>query len=170
MIASRAVHRIRAPLASVERALLAPSTLPLLVAALPEVAAAEERGRREEGPRLWRRARFVARAAPPGIGRLLASERLEWIEEVRWDRARHAGDFRILPNLKPERAGWFRCEGTYRLERVPEGTARLVETELEIPVRLVGPTVERLVAHRLEPHMAVEARVLERLARGEVAP
>jgi hypothetical protein len=159
-------HVIGAPLLAVERALLAPETLVPLCEALPEVASATETERTERGVVLFRSASYVARITPPGFRRLLTEDRLAWREEVRWDRVRHAGHFRILPNLRPERADRFRCDGRYRLAEVPEGTVRTVETEIEIAVRIVGPTVERLVAHQLEPHMAKEAAVLEHIAQG----
>ncbi|HJL14247.1 MAG TPA: DUF2505 family protein [Sandaracinaceae bacterium LLY-WYZ-13_1] len=165
MIRTASEHLVRAPLLDVERALLAPETLDGLAAALPEVASAEEVERRDRGAALFRSARYVARVTPPGFRRLLSGDHLEWVEEVTWDRARHAGRFRILPNLKPERARLFRCGGRYRLEAAAGGTRRVVETEIEIAVRIVGPTVERLVARQLEPHMAREAEVLERVAR-----
>lgn len=165
MITARSEHRVDAPLAAVERALLAPETLPALVEALPEVRDAHEIERRTEGAWLIRSARYVARATPPGFRRLLVVPELRWIEEVRWDRETHRGTFRIVPNLKRERAHLFRCEGRYRLEPAGDATLRVVETEIEIAVRIVGPTVERLVAHQLEPHMAREAEVLARRAR-----
>jgi hypothetical protein len=167
---ARFQHDLAAPLLDVERVLLAPATLPVLTAALPEVASAEEVERVDDGTHVLRAARHVARLTPPGFGRMIEGPHLAWIEEVRWDRAAHGGTFRIVPNLRSERRHLFRCEGTYRLDPIQGGTRRTVEVEVAIAVRIVGPPpVERLVLAQLEPHLGVEAEVIERLARSRAS-
>lgn len=161
-------HLIRAPLDAVERALLGTETLAELAAALPDVSTAEEIEREVEGSphaTVRRSARYVARATPPGSSRVLSEPRLAWIEEVEWDLRAHEGTFRILPNLRPHRAALFACGGTYALREADGGTRRTVVIEIAIHVRVVGPVVERLVLQTLEPHFAIEAAVLERIAR-----
>lgn len=161
----RLEHPIAAPLPAVERALLSEATLDELAAALPEVGRAREEERWQRGRTVFRAARFVARITPPLFGRVIEGDDLEWREEVTWSLDEHAGTFRVRPNLAPRRAEVFRCEGTYRLEPDGGGTRRIVEVEIEVDLRVVGPTIERVVEAPLPAHFRVEAEVLERLAR-----
>lgn len=158
-------HRIEASLEAVERAVLDAETLEALAARLPEVGEARELERRREGDVVIRVAHFVARLTPPLFGRVCEGGRLEWREEVRWDRRTHRGALRVVPNLVPRRAAVFRCEGTYALVARGVATERTCMIDVSVDLPVMGPTVERLVHAPLAAHFAIEAEVLEERAR-----
>lgn len=156
-------HELDAPLDAVELALLSPDLGPRLgqkVGFLESVATVEHDFR---GGELRRVLRFQANAPLPifrGID--VSREAMAWEETSTYRLAAHASTWSVAP--KEEWRRYFRSEGTYKLESLPEGrTRRLVEGALEILVPVLGPLVERMALAEVRRTYDAEADTLREL-------
>jgi hypothetical protein len=157
-------HELDAPLDAVELAVLSPDLGRLLgerVTSLDSVVTVEHALR---GGELRRVLRFQASAPLPLFKSYeIAREAMCWEEEVTYRLADHASTWSVSP--KEEWRRYFRSEGTYRLERLPEGrTRRWVEGDIEIRLPVLGGLVERMALAEVRRTYDAEADTLRELA------
>lgn len=148
-----------APLAAVERALLDPAFLARL-SELPKLGGAELVSSSADGPVVSQqvRYRFTGELAP-AVTAVVDPGRLTWVEHMTFDRRRHRGEHRIVPE---HYGGRLRCTYTTQLLEAGAGTRRLTEGELRVRFPLVGGRVERAIVSGLVEHAELEAEVLSR--------
>ena len=158
-------HAIDAPVAAVERALLATGFAEALAAharALSEgrVLSLDVMDDRVERV-AWFRAEGSWVAGP--FARLGA---VAWTERVEWSLASHSGRFTVTPDVRTVLQRRVRCEGTYALVATPEGlTSRHVEGVIEVRAPLVGARAEARVIEMLQAIFDDEASLLAARAR-----
>jgi hypothetical protein len=153
-------HEIDAPLDAVELAVLSPelgSRLARKVAFLESVVTVEHT---LHGGELRRVLRFQA-SAPLAIfnGYDVAKDAMSWEERSTYRLADHGATWTVSPKAQWSR--YVRAEGTYALERLPDGrTCRRIEGELDIRLPLLGAAVERLALAEVQRTYDAEADTL----------
>ena len=116
---------------------------------------------RQDGTRLVRVLRVVARGAVPAPFAAFAPGGFAFEEGTDYDLARHAGTWRTVPSVLSER---FRCEGTFAIEEAPGEVVFRLEGEVVASLPLVGGRAERYAAATAESqHARIAQAVRERL-------
>lgn len=163
-------HEVDAPLEAVEAAVLSPELGERLGKKLRTIESVQTVEHVVADGELRRTLRFQA-SAPLSIfkGQPLAREAMAWHEHVTYRTEDHASTWHVK-TTRPEWERWFGSEGTYRLERTPDGrTRRVVVGDLSIRVKLVGSVAERMALAEVKKTYDAEAEVLGELARAAVA-
>jgi hypothetical protein len=92
-------------------------------------------------------------------------EMCAWDEQSVYTMARHAGRWRIVPNVKTEWQRYFASSGTYTIEALGGGRSRrVVEGDLELRVRVVKRMAERLILAEVRKAFDAEAATLRDMA------
>jgi hypothetical protein len=157
-------HELDVPFDAVELAVLSPELGPRLagkVASLESVVTVEHA---LTGGELRRVLRFQASAPLPifkGYG--VAKDAMTWEERSTYRLSDHASTWQVTP--KEQWRKYLRSEGTYRLERLPDGrTRRRVDGALDVRLSFLGPLVERLALVEVQRTYDAEADTLRELA------
>lgn len=146
-----------APLASVEDALLDPDFLARL-ALLPKLGDPQLLATEVDGPVVRQQVRYrFAGDLAPAVTAVVDPKRLTWVEHTTFDRGRHRGDHRIVPDHYGDR---LRCSYTTQLAEHGAVTRRTTEGDLRVRFPLVGGRVERAIVSGLVEHAGLEAEVL----------
>lgn len=162
-------HEFDAPLDAVALALMSPELGRLLAArfaALESVEAVEHTVDGREFLRVWR---FHPRIPMKVLQESrLSREILTWDERASYRLDEHMGEWQLIPRgTSDTHARWrkhFRAEGTYRLERLPDGrTRRVVMGDVEVGVKVVGAMVERVVTAERRKAYEAEADAIRQL-------
>jgi hypothetical protein len=153
-------HELDAPLDVVELAVLSPDLGPRMVRSLSMIASVETVEHEIKGGELRRVLRFHASAPLPIFkNNPIAREAMTWQELTTYRLADHSSTWTIF--TKDEWRRYFRSQGTYRLERAPDGrTRRIVMGDLEIRLSLLGPVVERMALAEVRKTYDAEAETL----------
>ena len=94
------------------------------------------------------------------VRRVVDPAKLTWVEQSTIDRSTHRTSFRIVPDHYP---GLLRCEGTFTLTPVDEGSSmRVADGTITVNMPLVGSKVERAIVSGLEEHAAGEIELVQR--------
>jgi hypothetical protein len=157
-------HELDAPLDAVELAVLSPDLGRLLgekVTRIESVVTVEHALRDGE---LRRILRFQA-SAPLSIFKAydVARDAMCWEELSTYRLIDHSSSWSVSTQDKWRQ--YFRSQGTYKLERLPEGrTRRRVEGELEVRLPVLGGLVERMALAEVRRTYDAEADTLRELA------
>jgi hypothetical protein len=94
-------------------------------------------------------------------------ENTEWTERLVWDRARHAGELTIVPNMPERFRKYFDCAGTVALEAVDAThTIRRLAAELTIDYGIMtGALAKRFAIGIIQRQFLREGRLVEARAR-----
>jgi len=146
-----------APRERVEAAVLDPEYLARL-GELPKIGRPQLLGQERVGAQVHQRVRykFVGDLAPV-VRRVIDPERLTWVEDSTFDPATHSTQLRIQPDHYAQR---LRCSMTIHYEADGDGTARVLDGEVKVPMPLVGGKVEGAIVSGLKENIAVEADLL----------
>ena len=149
-------QRFTAPLDVVEAALLDPLFLNRL-ADLPELGRPELVDHHVDGDLVRQRVRYrFAGSLPPAVTAVIDPERLTWIDECTFDRSRHRGEHRIVPDHYGNR-----LRASYATQLEPSGpgagTVRRIDGEVRVKFPLVAGKVERAIVSGLTDHARLEA-------------
>jgi hypothetical protein len=85
---------------------------------------------------------------------------LVWIEESRFDRARHRIVYAIEPNLPPQWRDRFDSRGAFTFRQDPDGVIRRVDGEVTVRVPIVGALAERVLVNEVRAGFDADAAVL----------
>lgn len=157
------IHEFDAPLGAIEKAVLSPQLGPMLAESLSSIESAETVEHVLKDGELLRVLHFQANA-PLSIfkGYPVAREALAWNERWTYRFADREADWVIL--IKEQWRGYFRSEGTYRLESISGGkTRRVVDGDLLINVAVLGRLAERMALTEVRKTYDAEAVTLRRL-------
>lgn len=159
-------HEFDAPLDAVELALLSPDLATRVGRALTSIETVVQVRHELVGDVLEREWRFVAAVPLPPFARgAMAREVLAWRELRSYARGTRAARWTVEAELKPEWRRYFRSEGTWRLDRVPDGrTRRTIDGSLDIKVAVVGPFAERLILNEVKKTLDAEAEAIRDMA------
>lgn len=150
-------QRFPAPLGDVEAALLDPAFLARL-GALPALGSPELLDSQDDGDVVRQRVRYrFAGELSPAVTAVVDPRRLTWVEEIAFDRSRHQGRHRIVPDHYGDR---LRCSYATELRPDTDGTRRATVGDLRVRFPLVGGRVERAIVSGLAEHARLEADVL----------
>ena len=148
---------VPAPLAEVEDALLDPAFLARL-AELPRLGRPRLLATETDGDVVRQQVRYrFSGDLAPAVTAVVDPDKLTWVEDTTYDRRRHRGEHRIVPDHYRDR---LRASYTTQLEEHGGGTRRLVEGDLRVRFPLVGGRVERAIVSGLVEHAGLEAGVL----------
>lgn len=159
-------HEVDAPLEAVEKAVLSPELGERLGKKLKAIESVETIEHVVKDGVLERVLRFQA-SAPLSIfkGQPLAREAMAWHEHVTYRTADHASRWQVK-TTREQWEKWFGSEGTYHLERTPDGrTRRVVHGDLSIRVKVLGAVAERMALAEVRRTYDAEAEVLGELAK-----
>jgi hypothetical protein len=114
---------------------------------------------------LHRVLRFQASAPLPIFkGYDIAKDSMTWEERSTYRLADHASTWSVAPRDRWRQ--YCRSEGTYRLERLPDGrTRRRVDGEIDIRLPILGAIVERVAIFEVQRTYDAEADTLRELSR-----
>ncbi|AUX48101.1 hypothetical protein SOCE26_096310 [Sorangium cellulosum] len=156
-------HELDAPLDAVELAVLSPELGPRLASKVPLLESVVTVEHALRGGELLRVLRFQASAPLPIFkGYPIARDAMSWEERSTYRLADHSSTWQVNPKEQWRR--YFRAEGTYRLDRLPDGrTRRRVDGDIEIRLRVLGPLVERLAVAEVQRTYDAEADTLREL-------
>lgn len=87
------------------------------------------------------------REIPAPVAKLLGGKRFAYVEELDYDVARHAGRWRIIPNVLE---GKVDAGGTFELLAGGNGVKRRLLGDISVSVFGIGGLVERIVVSELE--------------------
>jgi hypothetical protein len=149
-------HRFATTVDAVEAAMTDPAFYAGL--RLPGVAPLHVVDRREEGDVVRIDIAYEFTEQLPSVARgIVGSGRLTWVQATAIDRARHRGEFSIVPGSHADR---FSCGGSYSFRSEAEGTVRAISGELKVRVPLLGGRAERAITSGLIERLDVEADAL----------
>ncbi|MGH9178997.1 MAG: DUF2505 family protein [Acidimicrobiales bacterium] len=150
-------QEIPAPLPEVEDALLDPAFLTRL-AELPRLGRPQLLGTEADGDEVRQRVRYrFSGDLSPAVTAVVDPGKLTWVEHTTYDRRRHRGEHRIVPDHYRDR---LRASYTTQLDEAAGTTQRRIEGELAVRFPLVGGRVERAIVSGLVEHAGLEAGVL----------
>ena len=161
------VHEFEIPLDALELAVLSPQLWEKLAARLKNIEVIQQtKHDLEEGvlDRVWS---FQANVKIPAFAeRYVTKDMCAWKEHTHYSIAKHASDWTILPNVKPEWQKYFESSGSYALVASGDGTTKRVVTgnlELKVPrgLRELG---ERMIVNEVKKTFEAEAATLRDLA------
>ena len=157
-------HELDAPLDAVELAVMSPALGGMLAQKVPSLESVVHVEHDLRGGELHRVLRFQASAPLPIFkGYDIGRDAMAWEERWTYRLADHASTWSVAPKDRWRR--YFRSEGTYRLEPLPDGrTRRTVEGDIEIRVRVLGGIVERMAVAEVRRTYDAEADTLRELA------
>lgn len=140
---------------------------PELIALCAEIPAFRSRDLVEEqdlggGRKRWRFKVVAGGDIPPAARKVISEEMLTWYEDTRFEPDEHTIHFTIEP-IRWQ--GKFDCRGTWRLEPRGQGTHRVIEGSLAIPLPLVGKVAEQFIVGELKKNYEVEAGVQRKFYR-----
>jgi hypothetical protein len=154
-------HRFAVTIGAVEAAMTDPDFSAQLQ--LPGVAPLQVVDRREDGDVVSMNIAYEFTEQLPAVARgILGSGRLRWVQATVIDRARHRGEFTIVPGSHADRLS---CGGSYLFRPVTDsteakGTVRTITGELTVRVPLLGGRAERAITSGLIERLDVEADAL----------
>ncbi|WP_437675224.1 DUF2505 family protein [Sorangium sp. So ce131] len=156
-------HELDAPLDAVELAVLSPELGPRLASKVPLLESIVTVEHALRGGELLRVLRFQASAPLPIFkGYPITRDAMSWEERSTYRLADHSSTWQVTP--KEQWRSYFRAEGTYRLDRLPDGrTRRRVDGDIQIRLRVLGPLVERLAVAEVQRTYDAEADTLREL-------
>jgi hypothetical protein len=161
------VHEFEIPLDALELAVLSPQLWEKLAARLKNIEEIKQtKHDLEEGvlDRVWS---FQANVKIPAFAeRYVTKEMCAWKEHTHYSIAKHASDWTIEPNVKPEWQKYFESSGSYSLVSAKNGTTKRVVTgnlQLKVPrgLRELG---ERMIVNEVKKTFEAEAATLRDLA------
>lgn len=114
------------------------------------------------GKKRWRFKVVAGGDIPATARKVLTEEMLTWYEDTRFEPSEHTIHFTIEPI---KWAGKFDCHGTWRLIPRGEGTHRVIEGTLSIPLPLVGRVAESVIVNELKKNYEVESEVQRKFYR-----
>ena len=89
--------------------------------------------------------------------RVLRAGEVSWTQETALDRRTHRTEFRVVPDVYPDR---FRCGGTMQLSVDGTVTLRVIDGELRIKVPIFASRAEALIVPGMRSRMNREAELL----------
>lgn len=160
------VHEFDIPLDALELAVLSPTLVDKMAERLPSIGKVSQKEHKLEAGRLERVWSYQANVKIPNFASsVVTKDMLAWDERSTYDLKRHASEWKIVPNIKPEWRKYFDASGSYEL--VPTGaggTKRIVRGELELKVPLVRQMAERMIVNEVRKTFDAEAATLRDLA------
>ncbi len=156
-------HKLPGTLARLEALILDPSLYQRLERTLPGFQRIELLASDEADGVLCRRVRYTPRAHDrvPGFGRgIITPEMLIWVEESRFDRARHRIDYVVEPNLPERWRDRFDSRGSFTFREEAGGIVRRIDGEVTVRVPLVGGLAERVLVQEVRAGFDAEAAIL----------
>jgi hypothetical protein len=169
-------HDFDAPLDAVELAVLSPDLPALFLRELDadparvgaKIESVKTMEHKLEAGELRRVLRFQAASPLPVLKELfkersVARDMMAWEETLLYSMAQHTAAWEVVPGEAYRR--YFRAHGTYSLVEAGNGrTTRRVKGRVDIPVRMLGPIVERVALAEIRKTFDVEAETLRKLA------
>jgi len=160
------VHEFDIPLDALELAVLSPDLVERLGPKLSNVESLTQRSHSlAEGvlDRVWA---FRANVKLPKFAQnYVTPDMCAWDEKSSYDLKRHASEWSIVPNVKPEWQKYFSAHGSYSLVPLDSGrTKRVVSGECELNVPLVQRVAEKLIVGEVRKMFEAEAETLRDLA------
>jgi hypothetical protein len=131
--------------------------------ALPDLSLPEllEQGQGADGTMLRLRYEFVG-SLDPMARRLIGSDRLAWVQEVRIDRSGDAGALRFEAEKDPRR---LHGAADFALSPAGGGSVRRLAGELVVAVPGFGRMAERRIVPGLQRRLDIEAQALDEQLR-----
>ncbi|HEY0707033.1 MAG TPA: hypothetical protein VGG33_09555 [Polyangia bacterium] len=146
-------HRIAAPLAAVEAAVLDPERLERLPTISPFIRTATLLSWRDLGDTVERRAELRAEGLRKQVGPWFPFDQVEWRDHIVWNRQTHFGTFEIDPRLPLGLRSQVICRGVYRLaEDGPSATHRFIEGEVEVDLPALGDIIVEAIVRLIRIH------------------
>jgi len=166
------VHEFDIPLDALELAVISPNLFQELSKRLHGIESVSQKehvlvpGPPARLDRLWSYRATVK--IPSFASKYVTPEMCTWDEKSTYDITRHASEWSILPNVKPEWRKLFDASGTYTLAQLGDGrTRRTVSGTIELRVRSIGPlcqVAEKLIVGEVRKTFDAEAETLRELA------
>jgi hypothetical protein len=155
-------HRFDAPLEAVEEAMVDPEFLE--GTRLPDVGPPRVLSRDDAGATVTLRVKYEYTGGLDALAkRVLRAGEVTWTQETTLDRRIHRTDFRVVPDVYPDR---FRCGGAMQLQSQGEATVRTIDGELRIKVPIFSGRAEGLIMPGLRSRMNREAELLAEWVKG----
>ena len=153
----QAEHHFDGPEEAVAEVLADPSFY--LVLDLPDLGPAELLGSSDDGDRAVIRLRYeFVGTLDPVARRLIGSDRLAWVQEVRIARSTSSGSLSFEAEADPRR---LHGEAEYTLERSEAATVRRLRGDLVVAVPGLGRMAERRIVPGLLRRLDLEAEAVE---------
>jgi len=131
---------------------------------LPDVGPPRVLSRDDAGDTVTLRVKYEYTGGLDALARrVLRTGEVSWTQETTLDRRSHHTDFRVVPDVYPDR---FRCGGAMQLRSEEEGTVRTIDGELRIKVPLFAGRAEGLIVPGLRSRMIREAELLAEWVKG----
>lgn len=161
------VHEFEAPLDAIELAILSPHLIDKLGPFLPNVDKVTQVEHRFEGDKLRRVWAYEPDLKVPAFAAAYVKpEMCAWRETSIYSLKKHASEWEITPERKPEWKKYFYAHGTYALVPSENGTTRRVvhgDVDLHVPPIMRG-VAERIIVKEVKKSFEAEASLLRDLA------
>ncbi len=159
-------HEFDVPLDALELAVLSPDLFSGLKSRLTNMEDVRQKVHNLTNGVLERVWAFQANVKVPVFAqKVVTREMLSWDEQSTYTIAKHAAQWVVVPNVRPEWRKHFHAEGTYTLLPLASGrTRRVVEGDLSLKVPVVQKVAERAILGEVKKTFEAEAATLRDLA------
>lgn len=159
-------HEFDIPLDALELAVISPSLAQKLAHRLEKLEAVQQKEHVLNNNRLERVWSYRANVKIPTFAQAYVKpEMMAWDEKTTYDIKKHAAEWTIVPHVKVEWRKYFAASGTYVLTTLASGrTRRTVQGSVDLRVRVLRQTAEKLIVAEVKKTFEAEAEALRELA------